>query len=158
MSSEEKEQRLVNEESSLINHLKKISQKENFIVNAQEGKTNLYFEDFKILSKITLTNLTLLNFYLDTDSSGTQLIRRATVNKERVACLIEGINLYKKFDTNISTNSKFKVLDPDSSFIVPEKYGYAIRNLKLNMTEKTIEVKNLKMKITGNRLIILTIY
>lgn len=54
LSSEEKEHRLFNEESSLIAHLKLISQKENLLLNSsktEEGKNNLYFEDFKILSK-----------------------------------------------------------------------------------------------------------
>jgi hypothetical protein len=52
LSSEEKEHRLFNEENSLINHLKLISQKENLVLNSskEEGKNNLYFEDFAIIS------------------------------------------------------------------------------------------------------------
>jgi len=77
------------------------------------------------------------------------LIRKTTVHREKVLCLIEGLNIYKKFSKILINTSKFKDFDPNASFIQPEKYGYAPRYFKLNINDKTLEVKNLKVKITG---------
>ena len=72
LSSEEKEQRLFHEESSLIQHLKQISQKENLLAkDVEEGKNDLYFDDFKIISKsyILIYNKSLLIRYRFTYST-----------------------------------------------------------------------------------------
>lgn len=76
-------------------------------------------------------------------------MRRTTIITEKVKCLIEGMNIYKKFNNMISTTSKFKIIDFNDVYFQPEKYGFSLRNFKINVQEKTLEVRNIKAKVIG---------
>lgn len=79
-----------------------------------------------------------------------------TLAVEKMKPLIEGINIYKRYN-NISI-SKLKHFDPANvATIPPESCGYSIRNFKINQTEEVIEIKNLKTKIIEQKVNINTL-
>ncbi len=69
---------------------------------------------------------------------------------EKIKPLIEGMNLYKRYN-NISI-SKLKQFDPANvTSNPPESCGFNMRNFKVNPTEEIIEIKNLKTKIVEQK-------
>lgn len=74
---------------------------------------------------------------------------------EKIKPLIEGMNLYKRYN-NISI-IKIKQFDPANvTSNPPESCGYNMRNFKVNSTDETIEIKNLKTKIIEQKIDIIS--
>ena len=64
----------------------------------------------------------------------------------KVKALINGINMYKRFNPN---STKMKVYDPINCNYSPEDCGYALRNFKLNIIEVSLQIHNLKNRHIG---------
>ncbi len=62
----------------------------------------------------------------------------------RIQQLVDGINIYKKFNTNtLITNKAFDMSNPAHN---PENCGYAMRLFKINPNEETLEIINQKKR------------
>jgi len=74
---------------------------------------------------------------------------------EKIKPLFEGIILYKRFNSGLKNSKSFDSFSSANSN--PENCGYALRVIKLNPSEETIEIKNWKTKLTELKINLLDI-
>jgi len=64
--------------------------------------------------------------------------------------LVEGVTLYKKFGKDSMSGKIFK--PSQAEFTPPESCGYATRNIRINLVEEVLEIKNPKSKHVENKI------